>query len=141
VYALRQYQSMGELAYISMRKRQAVDYIKADYARFAGLCAKRFVYFWAGPPKATQPPWMNDVKNSLYLASSILAFWGLGRALRLHRPGAWLLFWLFLLFPAIYYVVFPAPRYRQPIEPEMTILCLYVLTEASRTKASHQDRS
>jgi hypothetical protein len=142
VYALRQYQSMGELAYISMRKRQAMDYIKADYARFAGLCAKRFVYFWAGPPKATQPPWMNDVKNSLYLASSILAFWGLGRALRLHRPGAWLLFWLFLLFPAIYYIVFPAPRYRQPIEPEMTILCLYVLTEASKTKAaSHQDRS
>ena len=52
VYAMRQYQAMGERAYIAMRKQQAMDYIEADYARFAGLCAKRFVYFWAGPPKA-----------------------------------------------------------------------------------------
>ena len=55
VYAMRQYQSMGELAYIAMRKQQALDYIRADYPRFAVLCFKRFVYFWAGPPKATEP--------------------------------------------------------------------------------------
>ena len=77
-YAMRQYQLMGELAYIDLRKQQAIDYIKADYPRFVGLCLKRFIYFWAGPPKATQPPWLNDAKNSLYLASSILTFWGLG---------------------------------------------------------------
>lgn len=142
VYAMRQYKTMGELAYIAMRKQQAVDYIKADYVRFAGLCVKRFVYYWAGPPKVTQPPWMNELKNSLFLASSILTFWGLGRALRLRKEGAWLLFWLLLLLPAVYYVVFPAPRYRQPIEPEMTILCVYLLTEAGkRTTVSLPDRS
>lgn len=142
VYAMRQYQSMGELAYIAMRKREAIDYIKADYIRFAGLCMKRFVYYWAGPPKATQPPWMNEVKNSLFLASSVLMFWGLGRALRLRKQGAWLLFWLILLLPAIYYVVFPAPRYRQPIEPEMTILCVFVISEARwRSTADLPDRS
>ena len=132
VYAMRQYQAMGELAYVAMRKRQAIDYIRADYARFAGLCVKRFIYFWAGPPKATQPWWMNDAKNSLFLASSVLMFWGLARALRLRKPGAWLLFWLILLYPAIYYVVFPAPRYRHPIEPEMTILAVFLLTEAGK---------
>ncbi len=137
VYAMRQYQAMGELPYIAMRKQQAFDYIKADYARFAGLCVKRFIYFWAGPPKATQPWWMNDAKNSLFLASSVLTFWGLGRALRLRKPGAWLLFWLILLFPAVYYVVFPSPRYRVPIEPEMTILCVFLLTETGKaTRAS-----
>jgi 4-amino-4-deoxy-L-arabinose transferase-like glycosyltransferase len=144
VYALRQFQSMGELPYIAMRKRQAVDYIKADYTRFAGLCLKRFIYFWDGPPKATQPWWTNDLKNSLFLASSVLMFWGLGRALRLGAPGAWLLFWLMLLYPAIYYIVFPSPRYRVPIEPEMAILGVYVLTEArtkSRTTASLPDQS
>jgi 4-amino-4-deoxy-L-arabinose transferase-like glycosyltransferase len=129
-YALRQYQAMGELAYIAMRKRQALDYMRADYPRFAVLCVKRFVYYWAGPPKATQPPWMNDLKNSLFLASSVLTFWGLGRALRMRKQGAWLFVWLILLLPAVYYVVFPAPRYRQPIEPEMTILCVFVITEA-----------
>jgi 4-amino-4-deoxy-L-arabinose transferase-like glycosyltransferase len=135
VYAMRQYQSMGELAYIAMRKRQALDYIRADYARFARLCVKRFIYFWAGPPKATQPWWMNNAKNSLFLASSILMFWGLGRALRLRKPGAWLLFWLILLYPAIYYFVFPAPRYRVPIEPEMIILAVFLLTEAGKKTA------
>jgi 4-amino-4-deoxy-L-arabinose transferase-like glycosyltransferase len=134
VYAMRQYQSMGELAYIALRKREAVDYIKADYRRFAVLCVKRFVYFWAGPPKATQPPWMNELKNSLFLASSVLMFWGLGRALRLHKPGAWLLFWLILVYPAIYYAVFPSPRYRVPIEPEMAILGVFLITEAGKKR-------
>jgi 4-amino-4-deoxy-L-arabinose transferase-like glycosyltransferase len=142
VYAMRQYESMGELAYIDMRKRQAIDYIKADYPRFAGLCLKRFIYFWAGPPKATQPPWLNDAKNSLYLASSILTFWGLGRALRMRKAGAWLLFWLLVIYPAVYYVVFPSPRYRVPIEPIMTILCVFVITEAGKkVTASSPDRS
>lgn len=139
VYAMRQYQAMGELPYIAMRKQQAIDYIKADYPRFAGLCLKRFIYFWDGPPKATQPWWLNDAKNALFLASSVLMFWGLARALRLRRSGAWLLFWLILVYPAIYYVVFPSPRYRVPIEPEMTILCVFLLSEAG-TKATASRR-
>jgi 4-amino-4-deoxy-L-arabinose transferase-like glycosyltransferase len=132
LYAMRQYTSMGELAYIAMCKRQAVDYIKADYSRFAVLCVKRFIYFWAGPPRLAQVWWLAQVKNSLFLASSALMFWGLGRALRRRKPGAWLLFWLILLYPAIYYVVYPGQRYRHPIEPEMTILGVYLLTEAGR---------
>jgi len=130
LYAMRQYTSMGELPYIEMRQRQALDYIEADYPRFAVLCLKRFIYFWAGPPRLAQVWWLSQVKNSLFLASSVLMFWGLFRALRQCRPGAWLLFWLILLYPAIYYVVFPGQRYRHPIEPEMTILGVYLLTEA-----------
>jgi len=132
VYALRQYQAVGELAYIALRKRQALDYIQADYLRFAGLCGKRFIYYWAGSPKATQPWWLNPAKNSLFLASSVMMFWGLGRALRRRIAGAWLLFWLILLYPAVYYVVFPAARYRVPIEPEMAIFCVFLLTEAGK---------
>ncbi len=130
LYGMRQYTAMGELPYIAMRKRQAMDYIKADYARFAVLCLKRFIYFWNGPPKVAQYWWLTQLRNALFLASSILMFWGLGRALRQHKPGAWLLFWLILLYPAIYYVVFPGQRYRHPIEPAITILAVYLLTEA-----------
>jgi 4-amino-4-deoxy-L-arabinose transferase-like glycosyltransferase len=132
LYGMRQYEAMGELPYIDMRKRQAVDYIKADYGRFAVLCIKRFVYFWNGPPKVSQIWWLAQLRNALFLTSSILMAWGLGRALRRHKPGAWLLFWLILLYPAIYYVVFPGQRYRHPIEPEMTILGVYLLTEAGK---------
>jgi len=136
IYAMRQYTSMGELAYVEMRKQQATDYIKADHARFAVLCLKRFIYFWAGPPRLAKIWWLAEVKNSLFLASSVLMFWGLGLALRMRKPGAWLLFWLILLYPAIYYVVFPGQRYRHPIEPEMTILGVYLLTEASKKNAA-----
>jgi 4-amino-4-deoxy-L-arabinose transferase-like glycosyltransferase len=132
VYAMRQYIAMGELPYIEMRKQQALAYIRTDYGRFAVLCLKRFIYYWAGSPRAGQNWWLDQSKNSLFLASSVLMFWGLGRSLRQHKPGAWLLFWLILLYPAIYYVVFPGPRYRHPIEPEITILAVYLLTEASR---------
>jgi hypothetical protein len=146
-YAMRQFQAMGELPYIAMRKRQALDYIREDYGRFAKLCLKRFVYFWAGPPKDTQPWWVGQAKNSLFLASSVLMFWGLGRALSqrtpsVSKPGAWLLFWLVLIYPAMYYLVYCIPRYRHPIEPEMTILAVFLLTEARKsTTASVPDQS
>jgi hypothetical protein len=116
-----------------MRKREALDYIEADYWRFFKLCVKRFVYYWAGPARLAQVWWLAQVKNSLFLASSVLLFWGLGLALRQHKPGAWLLFWLILLYPAIYYLVFPNQRYRHPIEPEMTILAVYLLTETKKS--------
>ena len=132
LYAMRQFQAMGELSYIAMRKEQAVAYIKADYARFSGLCVRRFICYWAGPPKATEPEWLGPAKNSLFLASSVLALWGLGRALRQRRRGAWLLLWLMLLYPAVYYGVYSILRYRHPIEPLITILCVFVLTEAGR---------
>jgi 4-amino-4-deoxy-L-arabinose transferase-like glycosyltransferase len=134
LYAMRQYTSMGELPYIAMRKQQAMDYIKADYGRFAVLCLKRFIYYWAGPPRLAAIWWLAEVKNSLFLASSVLMFWGLGRSLRQHRPGAWLLFWLILCYPFVYYIVYPNQRYRHPVEPEMTILGVYLLTEAGKKK-------
>lgn len=133
-YAMRNFESLGELNYIAVRKQQAIDYIKSDYARFAALCFRRFVYFWASPPKPTQPPWLETLKQSLFLGSSTLALWGLGLALVQRRPGAWLLFWLILLYPAIYYVVYAIPRYRHPIEPELLILCVFLVAEAIRPK-------
>jgi hypothetical protein len=135
-YAMRQYTAMGELAYIENRKQSALQYIRADHRRFAGLCLKRFIYFWAGPPRLSQIEWLAQTKNSLFLASSVIAFWGLGRALRQRKPGSWLLFWLILFYPAIYYVVYPGQRYRHPIEPEMAILGVYLLTEAGKPTSS-----
>jgi 4-amino-4-deoxy-L-arabinose transferase-like glycosyltransferase len=127
--AMKQFEAMGELQYIAMRKAQALEYIQADYGRFAILCVKRFIYFWAGPPRDTNPWWLSPIKNSLFLMSSLLFFWGLARALRLHKPGTALFLWLVLLYPTLYYFVYCIPRYRHPIEPEMTILCVFAIAE------------
>jgi hypothetical protein len=126
--ALQQYEQMGEMAYVAERKREAIDFIRADYGRFAWISFKRFVYYWAGRPRSSEMSALVD--NSAFLASSILAFWGLGRALRRRQPGAGLFFWLMVSYPTIYYFVYPHSRYRHPIEPVMAILIAYVISEA-----------
>lgn len=135
LYALGQYRKLGEVAYVEERKREAVEWISADPVRFVGNSLKKFVYYWGGVPKTSNfpPP---EVKNALFLASSILCFWGLGRALRRRRAGAWLFFWLILLYPFVYYVVFPHARYRHPIEPEIGILIVYLISEAQRRRGN-----
>src|SRR5439155_24364433 len=79
-------------------------------------------------------PALAPLKNSLFLASSVLAIWGLGLALRRRVPGGGLYALLLLVYPAVYYCVFPHPRYRHPIEPEMLILGVYLVTQAETTK-------
>jgi 4-amino-4-deoxy-L-arabinose transferase-like glycosyltransferase len=140
VYEMRRFRQLGEITYVSERKREALQFIREDYARFFGLCLKRFVYYWAGVPKlsAFPPP---EIKNSLFLASSVLAFWGLGRAIRQRQPGIWLFFWLILLYPLVYYIVFPHPRYRHPIEPELGIVIVYVVSETTSTRSHRLARS
>ena len=128
---LQRYRQLGEIAYVAERKREALAFIREDYPRFAALSLKRFVYYWGGLPTPSGSELAGALKNSLYLASSLLALWGLARALRQHRPGAWLFFWLVLSYPLIYYFVFPHPRYRHPIEPELGILILYLISEAT----------
>ena len=46
VAQLHLYRQLGEIAYVSERKRQALAFIRDDYARFAGLCIRRFIYYW-----------------------------------------------------------------------------------------------
>ena len=130
IVELRRYQQMGELTYVAVRKREAMEFIRASYPRFARISVKRFIYYWGGLPRSSKIAALAPFKNSLFLASSVLAFWGLGRALRRHRPGAWLFLWLLFTYPTIYYFVFPHPRYRHPIEPELGILIVYVISEA-----------
>jgi hypothetical protein len=125
---LWRYERMGELEYIAARKQEAIDFIREDYGRFAWLSIKRFIYYWAGRPRVAGISGIVD--NSVFLASSVLAVWGVGHALRKRRPGSWPFFWLILIYPAIYYFVFPHARYRHPIEPELGILIVYVISEA-----------
>ena len=126
---MRRYEQLGEMEYVATRKREAMDFIRENYGRFAWLSFKRFIYYWGGLPRSSEIPALAPFKNSLFLASSVLAFWGLGRALRKKQPGAWLFLWLVVCYPAIYYFVFPHPRYRHPIEPELGILIVYVISE------------
>jgi 4-amino-4-deoxy-L-arabinose transferase-like glycosyltransferase len=139
IVEFRRYEQLGEIGYVAARKREAIDFIRADYGRFAWLSVKRFIYYWGGLPRSSEIPALAPFKNSVFLASSVLAFWGLGRVLHKRQPGTWLFFWLILIYPAVFYFVFPHPRYRHPIEPELGILIVYLISETelrSKPKAA-----
>ena len=126
------FQQMGELAYGAECKRIAFDWIRANPARFAVISLKRFFYYWNGVPRPTGGFSVVDFRSSGFLAMSVLALWGLGRAVRQKRPGAWLFAGLVLTYPTVYYFVFPHARYRHPIEPELFILIVFLLSEVGR---------
>lgn len=126
---LEKFQAMGELAYAESCKRTAFDWILAHPARFAMISLKRFFYYWNGVPRPTGSLAPVDFRTSAFLATSVLALWGLGRALRQKRPGAWLFAGLVLTYPTVYYFVYSHARYRHPIEPELLILMVFLLSE------------
>src|SRR5437764_183333 len=81
-------------------------------------------------------PWL--VRNYRTFREFVFIRDNFGAELRL---GSVLVLWLRLLYPALYYFVYCIPRYRHPIEPEMAILCVFVLIEAvNRINGSSPDQ-
>jgi 4-amino-4-deoxy-L-arabinose transferase-like glycosyltransferase len=134
---LEKFQRMGELAYAQSCKRMTFEWIRTYPSRFAVISLKRFFYYWNGVPRATSSVAPVDFRTSAFLATSVLALWGLGRALRQRRLGAWLFAGLVLTYPAVYYFVFPHARYRHPIEPELLILIVFLLSEVNWPATTH----
>ncbi len=131
---LEKFQQMGELAYAESCKRAAFDWVRANPGRFTIVSLKRLFYYWNGVPRPTASLTPIDFRSSAFLATSVLALWGLARMVRQKRPGAWLFSGLVLTYPTVYYFVFPHARYRHPIEPELIILIVFLLTEAMQNR-------
>ena len=127
---LQAFQQMGELAYAERCKRIAFEWVREHPQRFALISLKRFFYYWNGVPRPSDSRIPIDFRTSAFLATSVLAIWGLLRALQQKRPGTWLFAGLILTYPTVYYFVFPHARYRHPIEPELTILIVFLISEA-----------
>ena len=127
---LTRFQRMGELAYAESCKQQAFAWVRANPARFAVISLKRLFYYWNGVPRPTSSLLPIDFRTSGFLATSVLAIWGAILAVRQKRPAAWLFAGLLLTYPTIYYFVYPHARYRHPIEPELTILIVFLIFEA-----------
>lgn len=129
---LEKYQTLGELAYAESCKQEAFEWIRAHPGRFAVISLKRLFYYWNGVPRETSSVAPLDFRTSAFLATSVLAIWGAIRAIRQKRPAAWLFAGLMIFYPAIYYFVYPHARYRHPIEPELTILIVFLITQATK---------
>jgi 4-amino-4-deoxy-L-arabinose transferase-like glycosyltransferase len=134
---LQRYLKMGEPAYVEWRGREAVASIRGNIPLFLGNCLRRINWFWFGTTKGEASDPFHLFRNFAFSVASLLAWVGLGLLRRDRRPEWVLFFWLFALFPLVYYVTFVVMRYRHPIEPEMILLIVYALSAAARP----QDRA
>jgi len=126
------YAAMGEVAYIAEKKAEAMAFVKEYPQEFLGLCVKRFEAFWMGDD--TENAWG---RYSLYTPLSGLMLLGLIVALVNRTEGAWLYLGMMFFYPITYYLTFPQPRYRHPIEPEMVLLGTYAVYLAIRDFSAH----
>jgi len=127
---LARYKQMGETAFLADQGRRAREWMAENPGRFAVLTLRRVVYFWNGLPRLSKIQYLSETKNSLFLASSIVALWGLLLAIKRRVHGVFLFASLIVFYPAVYYITFPQPRYRHPIDPELLILGVYLVSEA-----------
>ena len=128
VLQYQKYREMGEVAYARSRGREALAFMRQHPGFTARLWATKAFYYWASVPRLMNPPALAPLKNSLFLISSVLAWWGLGWFIW-RRQDAFLFAALLIIYPLAFYVAFPHARYRHPIEPIMLILGVYLVSQ------------
>ena len=133
-YLYELYQQMGEAAFDAEQADQAKDWIAQHPKMFLVLTFRRFIFFWAGIPKTG----LEQAKNLLFLASSVLSIGGLLLAAKRRLHGVLLFATLLVSYPLIYYITFPQPRYRHAIEPELAILAVFLISSLSATFQSRR---
>jgi hypothetical protein len=109
--------------------------------RFAYLSFARFFYFWTEPPHAEKYRGIYEAKTFLFLCATVSALWGLCIALRRRLSGATLYLLLFLSYPTVYYITFILTRYRSPIEPEMLMLIVFLISQLREWDAQHNSNA
>ena len=133
---------MGEIAFLEMRKHEALDFIRAHPGGFVSLCARRLIYYWFDTPMTNWSGNLRLYRNVLFFFTSVVAFGGLWLLLRTHHRARFLFTSLLFAAPLLYYFTFPHPRYRHPIEPVILILGVYLFQSAEpRKKPATQSHS
>ena len=123
---LASYVTMGEVAYTRDKTAQAWDYIRAHPAIFLRLTLRRCFRFWSGTGSAGAPL----IYELHALLTSLLGFAGLAFLYRNRmRAFAVLMALPLLLFPLPYYITHAEFRYRLNIDPLLTLLAAYAVTQ------------
>jgi 4-amino-4-deoxy-L-arabinose transferase-like glycosyltransferase len=123
---LQEIQRLGEPAYMAEKQREARRVIQDHTLFYIGQTLRRVLYTWTNIWEFP-PPW-NFSESGLpdvlfYSAISLLAFIGLGWAIRNHREETTPLVFPLILFPIVYYLTHQDDgRFRHPIDPVVIIL-------------------
>ena len=121
--AFQQYAELGEMRFVELHKKEALEFVRKYPREFLQLTATRTRWFWDGTPLRYQTvewwqPW---------------EFWPLSAAgwigllfVLTRRPPGWQLFLaLLLIYPIPYYLAYPNAKYRHALEPELLLLGVF----------------
>jgi 4-amino-4-deoxy-L-arabinose transferase-like glycosyltransferase len=134
--AMQRFQQLGELGFMEEKQQEFRQFVRDHPAAFVRFTLERAAYFWIGTPQATIVEGYDLIiaRHVGFLIMALLAFGGLWWSFRNGRIGSFLLANFLIVYPLPYYLVNPFPRYKHPIEPEMILLAVYFLYEASRVQ-------
>jgi len=134
--AMRRFQEVGELGFMEEKQREFRQFVREHPGEFVKFTLERAAYFWIGTPQATIVNGYDLIvaRHMGFLLMTALAFAGLALSFCRRRVGSFLLANFLLVYPLPYYLVNPFPRYKHPIEPEMILLTVYLLYEASKVQ-------
>jgi len=136
-YELSRVVKLGEVGYAQVAGQEALYTIRSHPGNFLHSTILRVGYWWIGNPMTSHRLGkLGFVKHLPQLIFAVLAFYGIGRALR-HRNANALLFVAVLLFyPLIFYIThtFGGFFYQYPIHPEMLALAVSGIVRADISK-------
>jgi hypothetical protein len=129
---LELYRQVGEVNYAKMKMAEARQFVASHPAGFLELCARRFFYFWFNTPQTSNAGGLLYYRHIAFGFTSIVAWAGAWLAWKRRAPAGLLYASLLLAVPFVYYLTFPHPRYRAPIEPQITVLGVYLFQSAKK---------
>jgi 4-amino-4-deoxy-L-arabinose transferase-like glycosyltransferase len=130
---LDKYERMGEVAYLKGREEEAIRFILENPRAFLANTTRRIYWYWGG--NARDDSFRETLRQTAFLTFSLLSFTGLGlMVVRRHR-ARFLFASLLIAFPLVYYATFTLTRYRVPLEPEMLLLVVYLITDFKADRA------
>jgi hypothetical protein len=135
-HELASYVAMGEVPYVQSKSQLASEYIRSHPGIFLKMTARRAYRFWAGTGNVNASP----VYEIHALLTTIFGFAGLVLIYRRRsRPFAILMALPLILFPVPYYITHAEFRYRLNIDPVMTVLAAFAITQmaAAWSKRRH----
>lgn len=120
------YGSKGEVAYMQDKSWLAKNYIAGHPGEFLRLTSVRFIRFWGGAGSKD-----GSIIFTIHaLLTTSLGLIGIWRLVKSHRASVALLFVMpLMLFPLPYYITHAEFRYRLVIDPLLTILAAFVVTD------------
>jgi 4-amino-4-deoxy-L-arabinose transferase-like glycosyltransferase len=140
--AMRKFQQLGELRFMEEKQQEFGQFVREHPADFVRFTLERSLYFWIGTPQSAIVGEFDLIvaRHTAFLMMAALSFAGLWISFRQRTMGAFLLLTCLVVYPLPYYLVNPFPRYKHAIEPEMVLLGVYLLWQASRIRL-HWPRS